>query len=272
VTFVGYPGGTGLETIDYRLTDPHLDAPGITDDEYAETSIRLPNSFWCYDAEAMELSAAPPLIAPPATYSGVISFGYLGAFWKITDAALTLWAKVLIAVPASRLVILSPQGMARERVAQKLASLGIDRSRIEFLSRKPRREYLSYYSKVDICLDTLPYNGHTTTLDSLWMGVPVVTLAGQTVVGRAGLSQLSNLNLSNLVAHTPEQFVAIAAKLAQDLPYLTELRTTLRQRMLASPLMDARRFARDVESAYTGMWQKWCEHRTIGKMPGNPQA
>jgi predicted O-linked N-acetylglucosamine transferase (SPINDLY family) len=263
--FVGYPGGTGLETIDYRLTDPYLDAPGAGDDHYTETSIRLPSTFWCYDPEGMELSATPPLTAPPTTYAGVISFGYLGAFWKITDAALAMWAKVLSAVPGSRLVILSPQGLARERLAQKLASFGIEPNRIEFLARKPRREYLNYYSKIDIGLDTLPYNGHTTTLDSLWMGVPVVTLAGQTSVGRAGLSQLSNLNLSDLAANTPEQFVAIAAKLAQDLPRLTELRSSLRQRMLSSPLMDARRFARDVESAYSRMWLKWCEQRTIGK-------
>jgi predicted O-linked N-acetylglucosamine transferase (SPINDLY family) len=213
----------------------------------------------------MELSDAPPLTAPPATYANVISFGYLGAFWKITEIALALWAKVMAAVPNSRLVILSPQGLARERFAQKLASFGINRDRIEFLARKPRREYLNYYNKIDIGLDTLPYNGHTTTLDSLWMGVPVITLAGHTSVGRAGLSQLSNLNLSDLAANTPEQFVAIASKLALDLPCLTELRYSLRQRMLSSPLMDARRFARDVESAFSRMWLKWCEQRTIGK-------
>ncbi len=263
-TFIGYPGGTGLETIDYRLTDPYLDPPGDTDNQYVETSIRLPSTFWCYDPEAMELSAAPPFTAPPATYAGNISFGYLGAFWKITDSALALWAKVMTAVPDSRLILLSPQGLARERLARKLASFGIDRKRIEFVARKPRREYLGYYSKIDIALDTIPYNGHTTSLDSLWMGVPVITLAGRTSVGRAGLSQLSNLNLSDLAARTPQEFVAIATKLAHDLPRLTELRTTLRQRMLASPVMDARRFARDVESAYSRMWLKWCEQRTIG--------
>jgi protein O-GlcNAc transferase len=268
-TFVGYPGGTGLETIDYRLTDPYLDPPGVGDEHYVETSVRLPTTFWCYDSEGMELADAPPLTSPPATYAGVVSFGYLGAFWKITDAALALWAKVVAAVAGSRLIILSPQGKARERLAQKLGLLGIERNRIEFLARKVRREYLSYYSKIDIGLDTLPYNGHTTNLDSLWMGVPVITLAGRTSVGRAGLSVLSNLNLPELTARTPEEFVTITTKLAQDLPRLAELRSSLRQRMLSSPLMDARQFARDVEAVYVRLWQKWCEDRTIQKTTDN---
>ncbi|MGD0461243.1 MAG: tetratricopeptide repeat protein [Tepidisphaeraceae bacterium] len=269
-TFIGYPAGTGLETIDYRLTDPHLDPPGIGDDHYVETSIRLPSTFWCYDPEGMELSEAPPVSAPPAIEGGAVSFGCLNGFWKFNDAVLALWAKVLAAVAGSRLIVLSPQGSARERLARKLASFGIEPNRIEFLTRKPRREYLNYYSKIDIGLDTFPYNGHSTSLDALWMGVPVVTLVGRTCVGRAGLSQLSNLNLPELAAQTPEQFVAIATKLAQDLPRLAELRSGLRQRMLSSPLMDARRFARDVESAYGRMWLKWRQQRTMQKTGDGP--
>jgi predicted O-linked N-acetylglucosamine transferase (SPINDLY family) len=262
-TFIGYPAGTGLDTIDYRLTDPYLDPPGIGDEHYVENSIRLPSTFWCYDQEGMELAVSPPVSAPPAIQSGVVSFGCFNGFWKYNDAVLALWAKVMAAVAGSRLIVLSPKGSARERLARKMASFGIERNRIEFLARKPRREYLDYYSKIDIGLDTFPYNGHSTSLDSLWMGVPVVTLVGRTSVGRAGLSQLSNLNLSELAARTPEQFVAIATKLAQDLPRLAELRSGLRRRMLSSPLMDARRFARDVELAYDRMWLKWCRQRTI---------
>jgi protein O-GlcNAc transferase len=264
-TFVGYPAGTGLETIDYRLTDPYLDPPGVGDDHYVETSVRLPSTFWCYDSEGMELSDSPAVSAPPAIRTGSISFGCLNGFWKFNDAALSLWAKVMNAVASSRLIILSPQGSARERLARKLESFGIQPNRVEFLSRRARREYLACYNQIDIGLDTFPYNGHSTSLDALWMGVPVVTLVGQTSVSRAGLSQLSNLNLVELAAKTPEQFVAIATKLAQDMPRLTELRASLRQRMLSSPLMDARRFARDVESAYGRMWLKWCEDRTIPK-------
>jgi predicted O-linked N-acetylglucosamine transferase (SPINDLY family) len=117
---------------------------------------------------------------------------------------------------------------------------------------------LKYYQDIDIGLDTVPYNGHTTSLDCFWMGVSVVTLSGPTVVGRAGLCQLMNLGLPDLVAADPEQYVQIAAELARDLPRLGDLRATLRDRMRASPLMNAPRFARNIESAYREMWRRWC--------------
>ena len=126
------------------------------------------------------------------------------------------------------------------------------------MAPQPRRKYLELYHRIDLGLDTLPYNGHTTSLDSYWMGVPVVTLVGQTIVGRAGLSQLMNLQLPELIAHTPDQYVEIATNLASDLPRLSELRGTLRARMEQSPLMDAPRFARDIEAAYRTMWRTWC--------------
>ncbi len=265
VTFIGYPGGTGLEAIDYRLTDPYLDPPGVTDEHYVETSVRLPSTFWCYDFEGMELAAAPPVSPAPAAQAGAITFGCLNGFWKLNDSMLALWAKVMAALPGSRIIILCPPRSARERTARKLTSLGIEPHRIEFAARQPRHGYFSLFNRIDISLDTFPYNGHTTSLDSLWMGVPVVTLVGHTCVGRAGLSQVSNLNLPELAARTPEQFVAVATELARDLPRLTELRSGLRQRMTSSPLMDAPRFARDVESAYRRLWQKWCEQGRIQK-------
>jgi protein O-GlcNAc transferase len=263
--FIGYPAGTGLETIDYRLTDPYLEPPGASDEHYVETSIRLPATFWCYDAEAMELTGLPPVPPLPAERAGVVTFGCLNGFWKLNDRVLQLWAKVMAATPGSRLILLCPLGSARQRTTAKMASLGIDAPRIEFVERRPRREYFDLFARIDIGLDTFPYNGHTTSLDSLWMGVPVVTLVGQTSVGRAGLSQLSNLNLPELAASEPDQFVAIATQLANDLPRLAELRRGLRQRMSSSPLTDSRRFARDVESAYRRMWQNWCEQCTIRK-------
>src|SRR5262249_51648898 len=115
------------------------------------------------------------------------------------------------------------------------------------------------YRRIDLGLDTVPYNGHTTSLDSLWMGVPVVTRVGRTVVGRAGWSQLSNLNVTELAAWSDKDFVALAAGLARDLPRLTRLRATLRDRMQSSPLMNATRFARHVESTYRCIWREWCE-------------
>jgi predicted O-linked N-acetylglucosamine transferase (SPINDLY family) len=129
---------------------------------------------------------------------------------------------------------------------------------VEFVARLARPEYLRTYHRIDIALDTFPYNGHTTSLDSLWMGVPVITLAGETAVGRAGVSQLSNIGLPELIANDADEFVAIAADLAADTQRLAELRRTLRARMQASPLMDGPRFARGVEAAYRRMWQDWC--------------
>ncbi len=135
---------------------------------------------------------------------------------------------------------------------------GIEAERIEFVEYRPRRQYLEVYRQIDIGLDTVPYNGHTTSLDSFWMGVPVVTRVGHTVVGRAGLSQLSNLGLAELAARNDQEFISIAANLAAELPRLTTLRATLRERMQRSPLMDAPRFARNVETAYRQMWCAWC--------------
>lgn len=218
VTFAGYPGTTGLSAIDYRLTDPHLDPPGEGDSFYSEKSIRLPHSFWCYDPIAMHPADELPVAPLPALAAGRVTFGSLNNFRKVTDRALELWASVLKAIPESRLILLAPPGNSRRRVLDRL-----DSRQVEFVDRLERAAYLKIYDRIDIGLDTVPYNGHTTSLDSFWMGVPVVTLIGRTVVGRAGWSQLCNLDLRELAARTPEKFVEIAVALAADLPHLSEL-------------------------------------------------
>jgi len=255
VTFAGYPGTTGLEAIDYRLTDPYLDPAGNGDGDYSEKSIRLADSFWCYDP----ITDEPPVNKLPALDSSVVTFGCLNNFWKTNHRVLRLWARVLAAVAGSRLILLCRPGSHRQGIAELMRAEGIDPDRLEFVDRETRERYLCNYHRIDIGLDTVPYNGHTTSLDSLWMGVPVVTLVGRTVVGRAGFSQLSNLALTELVAHDEDQFVRIAATLAGDLPGLAGLRSTLRQRLRASPLMDAKRFTRSIEAAYHRMWRNWCE-------------
>jgi len=255
VTFTGYPGSTGLRAIDYRLTDPYLDPPGLNDEEYAEQSYRLPHSFWCYDPQTDE-----PAVAPlPALTNGCVTFGCLNNFCKVNDGVLELWGKVLRAVEGSRLLLLAKQGSHRQRTRDFFVQQGIAAERIEFLSPKPRGEYLALYHQLDIGLDTFPYNGHTTSLDSFWMGVPVITLVGHTVVGRAGWSQLTNQGLEELAAQTPGDFVRLAAELAGDLPRLQALRTGLRERMRQSPLMDGMGFARGIEQAYRVMWRQWCD-------------
>jgi protein O-GlcNAc transferase len=258
VTFAGYPGSTGLSTIDYRLSDPYLDPPGMDESVYSEQTIRLPDSFWCYDPlENRDISVN----SLPALATTSITFGCLNSFCKVNDDVLDLWAGVLRHVENSRLLLLAPDGSHRQRTLDRLSQEGIAAARVEFVPRRSRREYLEVYHGIDLGLDSFPYNGHTTSLDSYWMGVPVVTLVGQTAVSRAGWCQLSNLGLTELAAQSAEQFVRIAVQLAADLPRLKELRSTLRQRMEQSPLMDAPKFARNIEAAYRQMWQKWCWRR-----------
>src|SRR5439155_21893762 len=153
---------------------------------------------------------------------------------------------------------LADEGSHRERMFDFFEREGITRDRITVLGKQPREKYLALYHQIDIGLDTFPYNGHTTSLDAYWMGVPVVTLVGPTVVGRAGLSQLTNLGQHDLIAETPDQYITIAAILARNLERLSHLRQTLRPKMQSSPLMDAPRFARGIEQAYRTMWQRWC--------------
>jgi predicted O-linked N-acetylglucosamine transferase (SPINDLY family) len=187
-----------------------------------------------------------------------VTFGCFNNFCKVNEQVLELWARVLGAVEGSRLLLLAPKGSRREEILGSLRSRAVDVSRVEFVSKEPRRSYLDWHHRVDIILDTFPYNGHTTNLDALWMGVPVVSLVGKHAVSRAGFSQLSNLGLTELAAFSQDDYVKIATQLAHDLPRLAQLRTTLRGRMQASPLMDAPGFARGVEAAYREMWQRWC--------------
>jgi protein O-GlcNAc transferase len=259
VTWAGYPGTTGLSAIDYRLTDPNLDPPGLDDAHYAEQSIRLPDSFWCYAPEPDD-----PVPNPlPALAQGVVTFGCLSNFCKLNDEVLRVWARVLHEVAGARLLLLAPAGSHRQRVRERLAVEGVSPERVAFEPVRPREEYLALYHRIDLGLDPFPYNGHSTSLDSLWMGVPVVTLPGRTVVGRAGVSQLRTLGLPELIARDVDHYVRLAVELAHDLPRLAGLRAGLRARMCGSPLMDAARFARGVEAAYRQMWRRWCEARAM---------
>jgi predicted O-linked N-acetylglucosamine transferase (SPINDLY family) len=256
VCWLAYPGSTGLNQIDYRFTDPYLDPPGTDESVYSEKTVRLPDSFWCYDSiEGRDI----PINPLPATENGFVTFGSLNNFCKVNDALLDLWAQVMRLVPGSRLLLLAPESSARKWVTDRVSQAGIDPQRIVFVPRQSRQKYLEEYHKIDICLDSYPVTGHTTSLDCFWMGVPVVTLVGDTPFPRAGWCQLSNLGLKELAATNPDQFVQIAMDLAHDLPRLQSLRSTLRPRMERSPLMDALRFARNVEAAYRKMWHAWCE-------------
>jgi protein O-GlcNAc transferase len=254
VTWLAYPGGTGLETMDYRITDAFMDPPGSDRSWCTEESIRLPDSWCCYDP----LIDSPTISESPTAAGGNVTFGSLNSFCKVSDAVLRLWARVVCKVQGSRLLLLCPEGQCRQHILATLDQLGVNASRVEMVRPCLRPEYLQIYHRIDVMLDPFPYNGITTTCDAIWMGVPVVTLVGELPAARAGLSLLSNLGLPELAANNEQEYVQIASHLANDRARLTELRQTLRQRMEASPLMDGPRFARGFENALRQAWRTWC--------------
>jgi predicted O-linked N-acetylglucosamine transferase (SPINDLY family) len=259
VTYLAYCSTTGMETMDYRLSDPYLDPPGMDESVYAEQTVRLPETYWCYQPS----SAGADVSVLPVAATGTITFGCLNNFCKVNDATLMMWAAVLRSLPHSKLLIHTYEGSHRLVVHQRLERAGIEPERIRLVGKKPMSEYFTLYDHIDIALDTFPFGGGTTTCDALWMGVPVVSLVGKTAVGRTGLSILSNVGLPELAAQSEDEYVRIAVELANDLPRLNNLRETLRPRMELSPLMDAPRFVRNIEAAYRQMWQTWCE-KSIG--------
>jgi len=256
VTWLGYPGGTGVPGIGYRLTDARMDPAGSRSrgtPASGEEPVRLPDCWCCYDP----IGDSPGINALPALSAGAVTFGSLNNLAKLHEGVLSLWARVLAAVKGSRLLMLCPEGSARERIRAFFASRGIAAERVELAGFQPRWDYLSLYQRIDIGLDPFPCNGMTTTCDALWMGAPVLTLPGEMPVSRASLSLLSSVGLGELAASSEEDYVRLATKLAGNLPHLAELRATLRPRMQSSPLMNAPRFAQNVEAAYRKMWEDW---------------
>jgi predicted O-linked N-acetylglucosamine transferase (SPINDLY family) len=246
--WLAYPGTTGLSAMDYRLTDALIDPPG-TDGDYSEQSLRLDDGFWCYTPPSSE----PSVSELPALRNGYVTFGSQNSFKKVNDAALELWARVLEAVPSSRMLLVAPAGEAFTHAAKVFERRGVAAARLERLPYAPRPQYLANYGRIDCCLDTLPYCGGTTSLDAAWMGVPVVSLRGRTAAGRGGSSIAHFLGLPELSAPTREDYVVGATQLTSDLQRLSQLRQELRPRMRQSALMDAPRFARSMERAFRKM-------------------
>jgi predicted O-linked N-acetylglucosamine transferase (SPINDLY family) len=191
-----------------------------------------------------------------------ITFASFNTFAKINSEVIALWAKLLHAVPRSRLMLkyrAFGDPLVRRSVLTTFQAHDIAAERLELLDRDASQmTHLERYNSVDIALDPFPYNGTTTTCDALWMGAPVVTLAGTMHAGRVGVSQLSNLGLTELIAETPAQYLAIAAELAGDSARLRQLRAGLRARMSASPLTNSARFTYHLETAYRDIWNNWC--------------
>jgi predicted O-linked N-acetylglucosamine transferase (SPINDLY family) len=254
VSHFGYLYSTGLAALDYRLTDAYADPPGLTERYHTETVVRLPEVLWCYPPPP-----SPEVGSLPALEAGHVTFGSFNNLSKVTAEVIALWSRVLAAVPGSRLLVLAGAGRGGdERVRAAFARHGVREDRVTLVGRRGREEYFRLHHQVDVCLDTFPYTGCNTTADALWMGVPVVSLAGATCMARQGIAALAHVGLEGLVVQTPAAYVEAAVRLAGDLPRLRELRAGLRERMSRSPLTDVPRFARHLEEAYRGMWRRWC--------------
>ena len=264
VTWLGYPATTGLATVDYRFTDAIADPPGLADRLHTETLVRLPEGFLCYNPP----TDAPAVSPTPALAKGAVTFGSFNNLAKVTPEVIATWARLLQSVPGSRLLLkgwIFADAALRKRMIERFAALGVAAERIDLRPMIPGvAQHLRLYRDVDIGLDPFPYNGTTTTCEAFWMGVPVVTLVGDRHAARVGLSLLSRIGLAHLASPDMDSYVATAAALARDITALNELRLGLRERMRKSPLMDAPRFARDIETAYRTMWRAWCARHIAG--------
>jgi predicted O-linked N-acetylglucosamine transferase (SPINDLY family) len=254
LTWLGYPGTTGLEAIRYRLTDAVADPPGEPVC-HTEELVRLPDGFCCYD---------PPCEAPevgplPAAGAGFVTFGGLHKLAKYNGRVFDLWCAVLRALPSARLLLFRDglRGPTADRLREEFVRRGIpaDRVRLEHLVDHP--SFLAVYRQIDVSLDTLPWSGHATACEALWMGVPTLTLLGDRHAGRMVASVLTGVGLPEFVTPTPAEFVARAVSLAGDLDWLAGLRAGLRDRVRSSPLGDAATFTRRLEVAYRQLWRRW---------------
>ena len=259
-TWIGYPNTTGLTTMDYRITDAFADPVGDSDRFHTEKLIRLPECFSCFEAPR----ESPQVGALPALATGHITFGSFNNPLKFTPDVIEQWSHILKRVPNSRLV-LKYQGLDSAFMSallrEKFGAQGIATQRLDIFGKDVSQlDHMNRYNQIDIGLDPFPYNGTTTTCDALWMGVPVITLAGRSHVGRVGVSQLTNIGLPELIGHNEDDYVDIAVALANALPRLAALRSGLRERLRASPLMDAPRFTRNLEAAYREMFKRLHNH------------
>lgn len=253
VTYLGYPNTTGLKTIDYRLTDAVVDPPArlVLD---TEELVRLPQSG-CFAL----LEHAPAVSPLPARRSGRITFGSLHRLSKINPHVVRLWSRILETLPSAHLIIfprgLSPQ--AKEELNRQFLEQGIQSERLDFRGKQDPRGHLAVYEEIDVTLDTFPFGGGTTLCESLWLGVPALTLRGNRPAGRVGASLLTCAGLTDWIAETPEQYVTLAGARTAELDRLAGLRAGLRQRMRAT-LCNGEKFTRSLEVAYREMWRRWC--------------
>jgi SAM-dependent methyltransferase len=256
VTWMGYASTTGLTAMDYRITDQILDPPETPDPFGPELPLRLGSNFICFQP----LAESPEVNALPVKAAGYLTFGSLNRQNKLNRTVLELWARVLAAVPYSRLVIADLDDPQRlQELHEIFAAQGVDRDRIEALPKVGFIDFLRLHHRIDVSLDPFPYTGGVTTIHGMWMGVPAITLTGSLPIQRFGAMLLTNVGLPEFIAHSPEEYVGIARNM--DLDRLAAWRTELRGRLLRSPLADARQLVRCLEGACRDIWQAWCASR-----------
>lgn len=256
VSWLGYFATTGVEAIDYLIADPWT-LPNTEEVYFTEKIWRLPETRLCFTPPG--INADVSLL--PAHTNGYITFGCFNTLSKMNDAVVALWARVLNAIPSSRLLLKAKQlsePSGRQGVLRRFAAHGVDSNRLILEGHETREKYLEAYQRVDISLDTFPFPGGTTTVEGLWMGVPVLTLAGERFLARQGVGLLMNAGLPEWVANDTDDYVARAVVHASDTPELANIRRGLRQQVMASPLFDSPQFARHFEAALRGMWSEWC--------------
>jgi len=258
MTWLGYVGTTGLRSMDYILADHHL-IPSDAEKYYCEKVLRMPDDYACYSTP----TDAPDVGRLPVLEREYVTFGSLNNLSKITPAVVSVWARILHRVSNSRLVIryrgLDDPG-TRGRFFELFAAQGIPSDRLTLIGFSPRAVRMEIYHEIDIGLDTFPYSGATTTCDALWMGVPVVTYPLDTFASRQSLTHLMTVGLSEMVAHSLDEYVEIAVALADDSVRLAEIRAGLRARMVASPLCDEKRFAANFVGILRAVWNQNCQN------------
>ncbi|KAG9138426.1 hypothetical protein Leryth_012718 [Lithospermum erythrorhizon] len=264
VTWIGYPNTTGLPAIDYRITDSLADPLG-SKQKHVEELVRLPECFLCYTPSP----EAGPVCPTPALTNGFVTFGSFNNLAKITPKVLQIWARILCAVPNSRLIVKCKPfccDSIRQRFLTTLEQLGLESQRVDLLPLiLLNHDHMQSYALMDISLDTFPYAGTTTTCESLYMGVPCVTMGGAVHAHNVGVSLLKAVGLGNLVAENEDNYVKLAIQLASDISKLSNLRMSLRDLMRKSPLCDGPKFTIGLESAYRNMWNSYCK----GDMPSS---
>ncbi|MFL5342395.1 MAG: tetratricopeptide repeat protein [Gemmataceae bacterium] len=253
VTLCGYPNTTGLRTIQYHITDSLSDPDGDADAQHTERLFRLPEIGWCSAPPA----DVPPVSPAPAAQTGRLTFGSLNNLAKVTDVVVATWVRILKAAPTSKLIVVVGQThLGHDRLAGLFAAAGIDAGRLEFIPRLPLPDYYRLFERIDVALDPFPFNGGVTTRDSLWMGVPVVALAGAASRARQGVCLLTHVGLIEFIAPTLDGYVRIAADLARDPDRLAGIRAQLRDRVRQSPIVQAERYTAHLEAAYRELWAR----------------